>query len=166
MRIGNWLRLATTIIVLSILLAAIVASPFALRLIAKINLDWVKLSNVGQAYGAVSALLSALAFIAISLALILQARQARETRDYAITERQSALLQLGLEHPRYLEVWGGFPGPSGIDRDLIVYANLIMNYHVLWYSTHKGNDGAIRRVAAEMFDGEIGRAYCAGTSLI
>jgi hypothetical protein len=62
-------------------LGSILLSPLLLRQIAKLGgVDWAKLSNIGQTYGAASAILSALAVGGVAISLFLQANRVGQTR--------------------------------------------------------------------------------------
>jgi hypothetical protein len=141
------------------LIIGIVISPLALQLLAKKKLNWSLFSNIGQSYGAVSAILSALAFLGIALALILQVRQSRESRIYSIRELHSNLLRMGMADSRYLEAWGNFSASVSLDRDVTIYANLMMNYLASLYETRAADLEEVRYYAREIFDGEVGRVY-------
>jgi Family of unknown function (DUF6082) len=80
------------------LLSLILVSPLLLRQLAQIKgIDWTELSNIGQTYGAVSAILSAVALIGITISLVIQARQARTERVRITRERQMELLRIILD---------------------------------------------------------------------
>jgi hypothetical protein len=67
-------RLLTTVsITVSIIafLILVILSPLVLRLLASsFNLNWSNLSNIGQTYGAVSALITALALGGVVISLL------------------------------------------------------------------------------------------------
>src|SRR6266568_2590402 len=64
------------------MLALVVVSPIALQQIARIHgLNWMRLSNIGQTYGAVSALVTALALGGVIISLLYQARDVKTTRE-------------------------------------------------------------------------------------
>lgn len=141
------------------LVVSILLSPLALQALARKKLNWSLLSNIGQSYGAASAVLSALAFFAVAVALILQVRQARESRGYSIREIHSSLLRIAMENHKYLDVWGAFPAPGELDRDVVVYANLVMNYLALLHETKTSDLREVKYHVAAIFDGATGRAY-------
>jgi hypothetical protein len=141
------------------LIIGITISPLVLNLLAKAKLNWPLLSNIGQSYGAASALLSAFAFLGVALTLLLQIRQNREARTYSIRQHHSALLQMAMADGRYLEVWGNFPAPMNVDRDVMIYTNLVMNYLSSLYVTGVSNLEEIRYYVKDIFDGAVGRAY-------
>ena len=149
---------AVILIIIGVIIGVII-SPLALQLIAGKKLNWPLLSNVGQSYGAASAMLSALAFFGVALALVLQVRQARESRNYSIRELHSSLLRMGIADKRYLEAWGNLALPPNMDRDVFIYMNLIMNYLDTLYKARAARPEEIRYHIREIFDGAIGRAY-------
>ena len=74
-----FIALIACIILISLTLVTL--SPFALRVIIFLpGINWVKLSNVGQTYGAVSALVAALALAGVAISIAMQAREARYNR--------------------------------------------------------------------------------------
>jgi hypothetical protein len=66
---------------------------------SRTGLDWNRLSDIGQAFGGVSAVLSALAFCAIAASLLLQWRQLRMTTVIAARERHFDLVRLAVDDP-------------------------------------------------------------------
>jgi uncharacterized membrane protein (Fun14 family) len=93
LRISFIRRLAVylaVILIVAFILSLVLLSPVLLRQLGRISgIDWARLSNIGQTYGAASAVLSAIALIGISLSLLVQARQARDER---IRRNQSGCL--------------------------------------------------------------------------
>lgn len=158
-----WFQRISSAIVISfvalILIAGIIFSPIALQHLAAHRFNWAQLSNVGQSYGAASAILSALAIIGVSFTLIVQARQSKENRNYYIREMHTDLLRIGMADDRLLEAWGNIRVPKGFDRDLAVYENLIMNYFSSLYQTRTTSQEEIREHVRTIFDGAVGREY-------
>lgn len=142
-----------------ILIVGIIFSPVALQHLAAHHFNWAQLSNVGQSYGAASAILSALAIIGVCFTLIVQARQSTENRNYYIREMHTDLLRIGMADERLLEAWGNIRVPTGFDRDLAVYENLIMNYFSSPYQTRTTNREEITEHVRTIFDGAVGREY-------
>jgi hypothetical protein len=62
---------------LTTILGLVILSPFALGELARSRQDWPQLSNVGQTYGAVSALVSSFALGGVIISLLYQARDSR-----------------------------------------------------------------------------------------
>ncbi len=59
-------------------------SPLMLERLDGQAQDWERLSFIGQTYRAASAILSVLALIGVSVSLLLQAREAKATREQAL----------------------------------------------------------------------------------
>jgi hypothetical protein len=150
-------------LVIAGLIFGIFISPLALQLLARQKLNWPLLSSIGQSYGAAAAAISALAFVGIGLSLILQRREARENRLYSIRELHSNLLRAGMADSRYLEVWGSAEAPADVDRDVSVYAQLVMNFIALLYEARIASLEEVRYHTQEIFDGALGRAYWEAT---
>jgi Family of unknown function (DUF6082) len=110
-------------------LAFILASPLLLHQLTHIKgIDWAQLSNIGQTYGAASALLSGMALIGITLSLLVQARQARTERIRITRERHADLLRLVLEAP---DVYGpviGYTPRSAVDDRRLLFCTMWVNY--------------------------------------
>ena len=84
----SFLVIALTAFVLGLILL----SPLLLRQIATLGgVDWTKLSDIGQTYGAASAILSALAVGGVAISLFLQANQGRANQVQMIREYQREL---------------------------------------------------------------------------
>ena len=118
-----------------VVLSLILVSPLLLRQIAKIKgIDWAQLSNIGQTYGAASAILSAIALMGVTLSLLIQARQAKTERIRITRERQIELLRIILDAP---EVYGPVIGVearlSGIDPRRFIFCTMWVNYARLGY---------------------------------
>ncbi len=79
------LAIAGVVIAAFVFLALVILSPFALRVLAtSFGLNWSNLSNIGQTYGAVSALITALALGGVVVSLLYQARDVGTARSHAI----------------------------------------------------------------------------------
>src|ERR1700689_1110198 len=98
------------------MLALVVISPFALQWLARIHgLNWMSLSNVGQTYGAVSALLTALALGGVVISLMYQARDVKAARVQAERTFHNELLKMEMENPIYMNV---IAAPFGVKAGL------------------------------------------------
>jgi Family of unknown function (DUF6082) len=103
----RWLLLRRTgltwtgaIAAICLLLVIIAVSPFALRAVSGVpGIDWLLLSDVGQTYGAASAILSGIALVGVSASLAAQVRQVRADRIRAVREQHAELLRLTMTEP-------------------------------------------------------------------
>jgi ABC-type sulfate transport system permease subunit len=59
--------------------------------------QWQRLSNIGQTYGAASAMLSVLALIGVAISLILQSRETRAAREQARRALHFELLKMAMD---------------------------------------------------------------------
>jgi hypothetical protein len=153
------LKYCLVAILAGVVLSMIVLSPLAMRTLATRTSDWQQLSDVGQAYGGISAVLSGLALLGIVGTVILQSRQIRETRYLALRDQHQALLRLAMENPRYNEAWGNSPSPPELDRDVTIYTNLVVNWFVTRYVVGASAAKDVRTNATYFFDGAVGRSY-------
>jgi hypothetical protein len=93
----TWTFVIFTITALIGFFAVIVAFPWLVGSAVGWSDDWHQLSEVGQAYGGVSAMLSGLAFCGIAGSLLLQWRQVRLAQMMMLRERHFELVKLGLD---------------------------------------------------------------------
>lgn len=122
----NWTIVATTII-------AVLLSPFVLVGVSYVgNLKWLKLSYIGQTYGAASALLAALGIVAISASLIIQRRQVEIAQVQAARSMQLELTRLSLQYPNLPKLW--INGSSLNDEYTeSVFLNLVFKYYEMGF---------------------------------
>jgi Family of unknown function (DUF6082) len=94
-------RLISILVTLSTLvfLAAVVLFPILAGTLFDQVSDWRELSDVGQAYGGVSAILAAFALCGIAASLLLQRRQNNLTRISYARERHFELVKIMIDRP-------------------------------------------------------------------
>ncbi|MGW0502938.1 DUF6082 family protein [Micromonospora sp. NPDC003241] len=88
-----------TVLLLAVLaiLAAVLLSPAGLLWIGeRPGYDWSLLGNVGEAYGAASAILAGLALMGVAISLIIQAREAKAAREQALRALHTDLLKMAI----------------------------------------------------------------------
>ncbi|MGE7078109.1 DUF6082 family protein [Staphylococcus capitis] len=98
------------------LLGLITSTPFVLAALAPANTDWGKLSDISQAYGAVSVVLSAVALAGVALSLLYQARQSHTSNEQAIRDSHLQLATLALSDPDLLQAWSPPVAPVTLKR--------------------------------------------------
>ena len=144
------------VVVLAIIVMGVAISPTAMTVLDWEDSDWTRLSEIGQAYGPVSALLSA---IALCLVVLVQRAQVRHERTWLVRDMHLNVLHVALDDPSYAQCWGPRVSPDRIDERHFFYTNMII---LLWfYSWESGelHDGHIRSYARGMFDSEVPREY-------
>ncbi|MEU1782047.1 DUF6082 family protein [Streptomyces abikoensis] len=142
------------------LLSLVAAAPFILDAAApNYGEKWSNLSNIGQTYASVSAILSALAVVGVAYSLILQAKQARLEQFQAMRTFQRDLLLMAMEDASLRPCWGPMHGLQGDAWRQHTYSRLIMAY--LWMGAETGGIPmtSIRANAQEIFKSDVGRHY-------
>lgn len=85
---------------------SIFVSPLLLLGVAKIfDIDWQRLSDVGQSYTGFSVVLSAVAVAVTALTVRTQARQAQITLEHSVRSNQMELMKFALDNDDLLEAW-------------------------------------------------------------
>ncbi|WP_117211904.1 DUF6082 family protein [Allorhizocola rhizosphaerae] len=138
-------------------LAALVITLLAPILIAVLHpsVTWIDLSNVGQAYGGVAAVISALALGGIAISIFLQWRQLRLAQTIALRERTFELLKFALEHPDLL------PMLSGSEQRVRLYANLTIGHQAMWWDLGAASEESVRLELRPLFELDVVRSWWA-----
>jgi Family of unknown function (DUF6082) len=143
-------------------LGIILISPVGLKLISLVRgVNWVELGNVGQTYGAISAVISGVALGGVALSLFLQSRDFNLSRTQAMRNYHSDLVRFSIENPSFISSWGFIP-PRDSDMEemrRIGFLNMIVNFWKDGYETRAFDDDEIRLNFSQMFQGEAGRSY-------
>jgi hypothetical protein len=157
-RIGSRRLLLAVTIAGSVLL--IVLTPFAFGLLGRTGANWPALSNIGQAYGGISALVSAVALAGVALSLATQNRQVRVAEEYAHREQHRTLLKMAMDDPDLMACFGKLDGDP-TQRRQHVYVNLYVAF--LFSSWRLGyiSSAEARHVFVEIFSAQPGRRYWA-----
>jgi hypothetical protein len=140
----SFLLIAGTVLVF---LVAILAFPFYLP--AAAGQDWQTLSNVGQAYGVMSAVLSGLALCGVVASVTLQWRQAVWARTTSARERHFELMKLMLEDPGLSHELR--PGESGQEHRRKLVNNLWASHWLLLYEVGELDPEMLRSVFDDLF---------------
>jgi hypothetical protein len=95
----DYAKRVSIVIVFTAAIVAIVIAPLGMEWIARVHQNWILLGNVGQAYGGVSALISAIALVGVVGSLLLQARQHSLDRLMQLRNRQAQIYAIVREDP-------------------------------------------------------------------
>src|SRR5215469_14491248 len=126
-------------------LALVLISPILLRQLDRTRgINWPLLSNIGQTYGAASAILSAVALLGISISLLVQARQAKTERVRIMRERQMELLRITLDSPDIYGPIVGARGQSALDARRHIYITMWMNHARMNFETGELSQESLR----------------------
>ncbi|MFD0901709.1 DUF6082 family protein [Actinomadura sediminis] len=144
-------------------MAVIIFSPFFMReMFAGSDVDWPLLSNIGQTYGAVSALLAAGALVVLGFSVALQAREARHAREQAARGTQFELMRMVLDEPVYRDVvgWSAQDGLTSDEFRRDLYINLLLNWWRMQWEFKDMSEPEVRQAARrDLFSGNAGRDY-------
>jgi hypothetical protein len=155
------ITLTLTIVAVLGALGAVLLSPMALtRLPVGQGVDWNRLSNIGQTYGAASAVLSALALGGVAISLVLQHRESKAAREQALRALHADLFRKALEEEIYLECWG--PIGASTDRTWYrqhIYLNLIVSHWQLMWELGALTEPHLRLAARGIFAGPLGLRF-------
>lgn len=164
------LNVRRTLIIIGVFIAVItflglvILSPFALRALAtSFGLNWSSLSNIGQTYGAVSALITALALGGVVISLLYQARDVDATRSQAIRTFQFELLRLELEDADLMWASGapwGAPVPAdykALRRHIFVH--MWLSFWESQFVLKEMSATSARLAARELFSAQPARDY-------
>ena len=84
----------------------VIFSPFALATLVHLKVNWLELSNIGQTYGAVSALLSSLALAGVIASLLYQSRSNKNAVEQRVRTLQFDLLRMAMTDPTLMTASG------------------------------------------------------------
>ncbi|XVU22202.1 DUF6082 family protein [Actinoplanes sp. CA-054009] len=142
--------------------AVALASPLVLTVVGEWwNVDWSRMADIGQAYGAASAIFSALAVAGVAASLVYQARQFRIMRRQAVRTMQRETLFRALDDPALLRVVYPDPLPAGEpDQRERLFARLWFHYLHTGYEGGSVTGAAARDVVMpKLMRSEAVRAY-------
>ncbi|MCZ7436743.1 DUF6082 family protein [Micromonospora sp. WMMC241] len=155
---ASWRR-KTLISLAAIAAMGLVAlSPVAMTWMTDLSAQWGDLSNIGQAYGGTSAILSGLALIGVSISLLIQNNLNRISQVHLIRQRQFDIVKLALENPQFLYV-DGSAATSDPDAALKVYANLFVGHWAMVWDLGEMKEDTLHVVARRLFESGTAREW-------
>ncbi|MEV6985272.1 DUF6082 family protein [Sphaerisporangium sp. NPDC051017] len=155
-------RHLTTFLTVALVLLAVglvVLSPLAVDLLDDGG-GWSRRSEIGQTYGAAAALISVFALVAITVSLVLQARDAKLAREQASRTTHNELMTMALDDPLYRECWGVFSAEK--DENALrqqLYTNLIVSYWQTRFELGTFSETHLRHGATAIFSARPGRIF-------
>lgn len=141
----------------------VLLSPLVLVLLNRTGgVDWAQLSNIGQAYGVTSAVVSSLALGGVALSLVLQAREAKLARLHAWRSHHLELMQMALADPLYLRTVGPFVQAPIDDARQRGYINLVLSWWQMLYEIGELPEPRLRlMIARQLLTAEPCRRFWA-----
>jgi hypothetical protein len=152
-------RLLVALIVASaftVAMAGVLLIPFVLGNLLTSDGDYSRISDIGQAYGAASAMISA---VALGVVVAGQIRQTRRARLQALSDMTDELVRLAMDEPMYRQCWGARMAPEGIDEALFYYCNLMIKSWKTAWELRDLPEAQARAYLASFFQSEIPRLF-------
>ncbi len=149
-------------ILLLILVAAglVIVSPWALSALDDVGgTDWNQLSKIGATYGALSAVIAAIALFGVVASLVIQTREAKSAREQGLRALHTDLMQMAMADPVYMECWGSYITENFDTERQFTYINLIISHLHSVYEIGEVTDTRLRANAVSLFSGTPGRRY-------
>jgi hypothetical protein len=138
----------------------VIASPWALSALGDVgSTDWNQLSKIGATYGAVSAIIAAIALFGVVASLVIQTREAKAAREQGLRSLHMDLMRMAMADPIYMECWGPYITESFDAERQFVYINLIIPHWHSVYEIGEVTDIRLKAIAASLFSSAPGREY-------
>ncbi|GIE76686.1 hypothetical protein Aph02nite_26360 [Actinoplanes philippinensis] len=139
---------------LLVLAVLVLAGPLVMAGLVGTALPWDRLADIGEAFGGISAVLSAVALCGVGASLLYQQRQTRQ--ELADIERQHhmELMRMAIENPGLMEVLDVKAADSPHWKQE-TYANLTMMYWLTIWELGEIDDEELRSMTSSMFESPI-----------
>lgn len=152
-------RVAVVVLAIAVLLLLVV-SPLGLLAGSRLSDDdWSRISNLGQAYGAVSAVISGIATIGVAYSLVVQARQYKLEQNQCAHTNQLELMKLLLDDPTLLAGPETIDGVSPDRTRQQLYVNLAFKHLQMSYLTGYITEAALPLHFADPFCASVVRDW-------
>ncbi|MEU4695392.1 DUF6082 family protein [Actinoplanes sp. NPDC023714] len=148
--------ISSAALVLTLALAA--GAPMLMVALAGTGLPWPRLAEVGEAFGGISALLSAMALSGVVASLLFQQRQIRQQIADIDGQHHMELLTLAINNPELIEVLDREAARGPHSRQEI-YANLTMMYWLRLWELGEIEDDELRNMTFRMFQSDVTRRW-------
>lgn len=143
-------------LVLAMAMISLLVFPLLLGHMFAARGDLSRISDIGQAYGAASAMISA---VALGVVVLGQYRQARRARLQMLSDMTDELVQLAMDEPRYRQCWGARMAPDDVDEALFYYCNRVLRSWKVAWELHDLSEAQARAYLASFFQSEIPRRF-------
>ncbi|MFF5216847.1 DUF6082 family protein [Micromonospora sp. NPDC000442] len=154
----HWARKMMFPLLVALSVGLIGLSPVAMTWMADLPVQWSHLSDMGQAYGGTSAVLSGLALAGVSASLLMQSSLNRISQLHSIRQRQFDIVKLALDNPTYLYV-DGSAALADPDNPLKVYANLFVGHWAMVWDLAEMREETLHVVASRLFESAVAREW-------
>jgi uncharacterized membrane protein len=156
-RPGGWALLS---IIAVVVLTGVALSPILLGMAyAGTGVDYAAVGDVGQAYGAASAMVAVAALVAVAASLIMQSRQGKAMRLQLLDKTTDELVRLAMINPAYRQCWGSRVSPTHVSEDLFYYCQLLVKLWTDSWEQRKIDEPLARAYLQAFFDSEVPRMF-------
>jgi hypothetical protein len=121
-------------------------SPMIIMSAYGADADWVEVANIGQAYGAASAMLASLALGVVSASLWMQRSQIKHDQKAILRQSTRDIVTVAMHQPKFGQCWGARFAPDHVDESLFFYTSSVVN---LW--SHAWEDRLLTEEQARSF---------------
>ncbi|KUL28897.1 DUF6082 family protein [Actinoplanes awajinensis] len=150
---------AAVVLIVAATMISTFLAPFVLARLYPGDTDFSRVSDIGQAYGAASAVISTLALGGVLVGLVVQYRQYTGDRQRRVEEATAELVRLAMEEPFYQQCWGARVAPEGMDERPFLYCNRLMTAWKQAWAIDVLSEAQAREYLASFFDSEVPRAF-------
>jgi hypothetical protein len=142
----------------TVVLCSVALIPVSVLLLMVVSrsaqVDWNQLSDVSQALGIASALLSGAALIAVAISIRLQSQQTRIMQFQSLRMMRLELLNSALENERHLAVWGYAPWASPEEIKTRAYFASVFSYYQISFALGAFPEEELRLLLGRAFMSE------------
>jgi hypothetical protein len=137
-----------------------VSSPLLLHFLSsRAAIDWSVVSQIGESYGFVSAIFSALAFGAVALSMQRQTQEAKALRAETRRATHNQLWAIGLADQDLAACFPGFYSKEPMENKQFHFINLFFWW---WHSDYEAGvmtDEELRLESSALFNSQPGRQF-------
>jgi len=155
----HWLLVIICAFFFTATTVSVVLAPIFLERLYRSDEDYSRISDIGQSYGAASAVVSTIALGVVMLGLMVQRRQLRNEQLRALSDTTDELVRRAMDDPVYQQCWGGRIAPEGIEEDLFSFCNLVLRSWKRAWDLGDLTESQVRSYLANFFDSEIPRLF-------
>ncbi|WP_157519382.1 DUF6082 family protein [Herbidospora mongoliensis] len=139
----------------------VLISPAALSILSDaFKLNWRSLADIGQTYGAISAVVSAVALAGVAVSLILQGRALLIAREQTARTFHNELLKLSMDDEVLIRCWGTHPDSPLYFHKQHIYINIIFSHWEALFEIGMLDEMGLRHgLARELFPAEAPRTF-------
>jgi hypothetical protein len=150
--------------IVGIVLFLLLGSPLILVIVdSLLQLRWDRLTEIGQSYTGIAALLSGAALVGVVYSIRLQTQQISVARGQAVREMQFGLLRLAMDDPSLEMMWKSDAQADPAEYRRRVYRTQMFRYLEFAYMSGELDDSMLRSALTnEVFvDAEARRQWTA-----